>query len=87
MNVKEVWQQIAVDIGHKVRSMVNTPDTIGGDDETGYVLMFFNAKHHDGKSTIVSSAASPAELKQLLRYALSQIDQGAVIVEPPSGPH
>jgi hypothetical protein len=68
------WQQIAIEIGHGVFSTINTPSTVGGDDETGYVLMFFNAKNHDGKSTLVSSVTNRADLKKLLKRALREID-------------
>jgi hypothetical protein len=47
--IMEKWQQIAIEIGDSVFRTVNTAETVGSDDETGYVLMFFNTKHHQGK--------------------------------------
>jgi hypothetical protein len=68
------WQQIAIEIGHQVRAIVNGSNTIGTEDETGYVLMFFNAQNHEGRSTIVSSCTDVSDLKKLFNYALSKID-------------
>jgi hypothetical protein len=72
--VQASWQQLAVEIGHQVRAIVNTPHTIGTEDETGYVLMFFNAQNHEGRSTVVSSCTDVSELRKLLAYASSHID-------------
>ena len=81
--IMEKWKLLAVEIGHSIFRAVNTPETVGGDDETGYVLMFFNAKNHHGKSTLISSAASRADLKKLLKFALREIDgPKATIIEP-----
>ncbi len=83
MSANEQWQQMAVEIGHCIRSLVNTPSMIGTDDETGYVLMFFNVAHHEGKSTLVSSATDLKELKLLLETALRGLDSPkARIIEP-----
>jgi hypothetical protein len=45
--VHERWQQIAIHIGEQIRSSINTPEMIGTEDETGYVLMFFNARRNE----------------------------------------
>jgi hypothetical protein len=83
--INAMWQQVAVQIGHQVRSAVNAPQMIGTKDETGYVLMFFNADHHEGKSTLVSSETDKAQLRKLLKFALGQLDGlKATIVEPGS---
>lgn len=82
--INERWQQVAIEIGNGVYSSVNTKEMVGTDDETGYVLMFFNVKNHNGKSTLVSSAATRAELKKLLKNALREIDGPKIkIVEQP----
>lgn len=81
--INEQWQQIALEIGEGVYRTVNTPSTIGGDDETGYILMFFNAKHHDGQSTLVSSNVDRKQLKKLLKHALGSLDGPKTrIIEP-----
>jgi hypothetical protein len=80
-----MWQQVAIQIGHQVRCAVNTPQMIGTKDETGYVLMFSNADHHDGKSTLLSSETDKAKLRKLLKFALDQLDgPRPTIVEPGS---
>jgi hypothetical protein len=62
--VHEAWKQIAYHIGEEVRAKVNTPEMLGTDDETGYVLMFFNTRNHQGKSTLVSSETDRVQLKR-----------------------
>jgi hypothetical protein len=86
MNVHEQWQETAIEIGHRVRSMVNTPEMIDTDDETGYVLMFFSARNHNGKSTLVSSTTDVATLRKLLKTALQGLNK-ATIVEPSHKEH
>ena len=82
--IEEMWEQVAVHIGEQVRAVVNTPETIGSDHETGYVLMFFNMKHHNGKATVISSAPTKADLKKILKYTLRHIDgPKGKIIEPP----
>jgi hypothetical protein len=77
------WQQVSIEIGHQIRCMVNTPAMIGGKDETGYVLMFFNVKNHNGKSTLVSSATDKNELRKLLQCALDNLNSPkAQLIEP-----
>jgi hypothetical protein len=81
--IMEKWQQLAIVIGDSVFRTVNIPETVGSDDETGYVLMFFNTKNHQGKSTLISSAVNRADLKKLLKFALREIDgPKTTIVEP-----
>jgi hypothetical protein len=83
--IHERWEQIAIEIGDSVRNLVNTRDMIGTNDETGYVLMFFNTKNHAGKSTLVSSITDRTQLKKLLKTALRGLDSPkAKIVEPPT---
>jgi hypothetical protein len=82
-----MWQQLAVQIGHEVRCRVNSPETIGTKDETGYVLMFFNADHHHGKSTLVSSETDRVQLKRLLKYALRHLDGPKTSVVEPGSQH
>jgi len=72
--IEEKWQQIAIEIGDSVFRLVNTAETVGGEDETGYVLLFFNTQGHEGKSTLVSSATNRADVKKLLKGALREID-------------
>jgi hypothetical protein len=53
------------------------------DDETGYLLMFFNAKNHNGKSTMITSETDVHKIKALLKVALKEVDgPKAKIVEP-----
>jgi hypothetical protein len=83
--INTMWQQLATQIAHQVQCAVNTPQMFGTKDETGYVLMFFNADHHEGKSTLVSSETDKAQLKKLLKFALEQLDgPKATIIEPGS---
>jgi hypothetical protein len=42
--IMEKWQQLAIVIGDSVFRTVNIPETVGSDDETGYVLMFLIPK-------------------------------------------
>ena len=81
--VELMWQQVAIQIGHNIRSTVNTPEMIGTDDETGYILMFFNVASHDGKSTLISSETDLKQLKKLLKTALRKLNR-AVTIEPPT---
>lgn len=84
----EKWKQIAVEIGHRVQGAVNTAATFGTRDETGYILMFFNAQTHSDKSTLVSSCTDKEELKRLLEAAISGLDDGSkVTVSGPSTQH
>jgi len=71
----ERWKQIAVEIGHSILNMVNSPEDIGTKNETGYALMFFNAQNHRGKSTFVSSETNPDALKQLLKTVLENLEK------------
>ena len=73
-HVQERWQQLAIDIGETVYRLVNIPSFVGTDDETGYVLMFFNVKNHDGKSTLISSTVDKAELTKLLERAICELN-------------
>ena len=57
----EKWQQLAIELGNSIYEQVNLPYMVGTDDETGYILMFFNVKNHNGKSTLISSAADDKE--------------------------
>lgn len=82
-HIDEKWQQIAIELGDSIYHRVNAPEYVGGDDETGYILMFFNEKNHKGKSTMVSSTVNRAGLKKLLKTALREIDGPRTrIVEP-----
>ena len=84
--ISEKWKQLAIEIGQQIRATVNTAEMIGTSNETGYVLMFFNAQGHKGKSTLVSSCTDKSELKKLLEFALRSIDgPKSSIVEPTSG--
>jgi hypothetical protein len=85
MSTDEMWKQLAHHIGEEVHNTVNTPAMMGTDDETGYVLMFFNARNHQGKSTLISSETNRVQLKRLLKHALQQLDgPKASIIEPGS---
>ena len=77
------WQQIALELGNSVHRAVNTADMIGTDNETGYALLFFNAKNHNGKATLISSASNPGEIEKILKYTLRHINERK-IVSPPS---
>jgi hypothetical protein len=81
----EQWQQVAIEIGDCVYRTVNTAETVGTDDETGYILMFFNAKKHEGKSTLVSSSIDRATIKKLLKMALRQLAGRYVKIVGPAG--
>jgi hypothetical protein len=70
----EKWRQLAVHIGDNVHSMVNLPEYVGTKDETGYVLIFFNAMDPGGKSTLVSSCIDRPRLKKLLKAALTNLN-------------
>lgn len=78
-----MWQQYAIDIGEHVYGSVNTKDTIGTEHETGYLLMFFWATRHEGKSTLVSSMTDKKQVRQLLEAALNRLDDTGTIIEPP----
>ena len=72
-------------VGDQVRSAVNTPAQIGTEDETGYILMFFNRERHEGKSTFISSETDRTSLKRLLQFAIDALDgPKASIIEPPT---
>lgn len=73
------WQTIAIWILDAVRSMLNAPDMIGGPEETGVVILFFNQNRHGGKSTMVSTATDVDDLRRLLGTALSDLDKARVI--------
>lgn len=73
-SIDEQWQMVSLQIGDNVYRTVNTPEMVGGDDETGYILMFFNTKNHQGKSTLVSSSVDRAGLKKLLEGAIRELD-------------
>ena len=81
------WQQIAIELGDKIYRTVNTPEYVGTDDETGYLLMFFNQKNHKGQSTIISTA-DRAATKKLLKKAMREIDgPKTTTVYPPKYPN
>jgi hypothetical protein len=84
---QEQWKQIAIEIGHEVHSLVNLPNTIGTDDETGYILMFFNARNHNGKSTMISSTTDKVGLKKLLLRAMRELDGPKSSVVFPGSEH
>ena len=76
----EKWQQLAIELGNSIYRKVNLPYMVGTDDETGYILMFFNVKNHNGKSTLISSAADDKEgLRKLLKTALRNLDSGKIV--------
>ena len=78
-----MWQQFAKHIADSVYASVNTKQMVGTDDETGYLLMFFNAKHHNGKSTMITSETDRHKLKTLLKVALKELDgPKARLIEP-----
>lgn len=82
-SINEQWYGVALEIGDSVYRTVNTPEMVGGDDETGYILMFFNKKKHQGKSTLVSSSVDRAGLKKLLKGAIRELDGPRTrIIEP-----
>jgi hypothetical protein len=83
----EMWKQLAHHIGEEVRNAVNTPEMIGTDDETGYVLMFFNTRNHQGRSTLISSEMDRVQLKRLLKYALQHLDGPKVSIIEPGSEH
>ena len=70
----ELWQEVAIGLGNQIYQSVNTADMVGTDDETGYILMFFNTRNHGGKTTLVSSTTNRVELKKLLKTALRELD-------------
>ena len=78
-HVAEQWQSLAIAIGDSVFKVVNSSATVGTDDETGYILMFFNKVRHNGRSTIVSSATDKADIKKLLKEELRTIDRAAIV--------
>jgi hypothetical protein len=81
--INEMWLQVARQIADNVYATVNTKEMVGTNDETGYLLMFFNAKHHDGKATVVTSETDVAKLKKLLINTLNEIDgPRAFVIEP-----
>ena len=81
--VEEIWQQLAIELGNSIYRQVNTQEMVGTDDETGYVLMFFNTKNHKGRSTMISSTTNRADVKKLLKTALQNLDgPKSKIVEP-----
>lgn len=84
MSVMEKWQQIAIELGNGIYRSVNTPDMVGTDEETGYVLMFFNVKNHAGKSTLVSTNTDKLQLKRLLKNALRELDGKKTKIVPPA---
>jgi hypothetical protein len=71
-DVNAMWQQVVRQIADSVYATVNTEETVGTNYETGYVLMFFNAKNHDGKSTLVTSETDINKLKKLFKAALKE---------------
>ena len=76
------WKQVALEIGNDVFQRVNTSETVGTDDETGYLLMFFNQKDHGGYSTMLSTA-NRAATKKLLKTVIRELDgPKSTIVEP-----
>jgi hypothetical protein len=74
MTIREQWMDMALAVGDGVYRAVNTPDMHGTEDETGYILMFFNVEDHRGKSTFISSTTNKAELKKLLKNAIRELD-------------
>jgi hypothetical protein len=73
------WQQLATTIGEGVRRLLNTPAMIGTKDETGYLLMIFNADHHEGRSTVVCTETDPDKLRKLLQTVLDNMDKAKFI--------
>jgi hypothetical protein len=75
------WKQIAIHLLHEIAAKVNTPATVGTDDETGVILMFCNAKHHDGKATVISTLTDRDAIKKILKHTLREFRR-AELVEP-----
>lgn len=83
---KAAWRDYAMIIGDGVYASVNTEETLGTDKETGYILMFFNVKNHNGRSTLLGHPDIPlSELKQLLRAALNGVDKAKHIKRTEKG--
>jgi hypothetical protein len=75
------WQQVAIQLLHEVAAKVNTPAMMGTDDETGVILMFCNARHSEGKATVISTLTDRDELKKILKHTLREFRR-AEVVEP-----
>jgi len=81
--IQEKWRQIVTQLGENIYGSLNTPEMIGTNLETGYLLMFFNATNHNGKATVISSETDRTRLKTLLECAIKEVNgPKATIVEP-----
>lgn len=78
------WEHIAHALLQQVYGAVNLPEFIGTGDETGCLILFFNADHHEGKSTLVSTENDRSGIEKLLRGALHAIKRGkgVKVIEP-----
>lgn len=77
---KAKWQNYAMKVGDEVYAAVNREEWQGTDKETGYILLFFNVKKHNGRTTMLAYPEIPLpELKQLLRTALDSVADVEVI--------
>jgi hypothetical protein len=75
----ERWKHLAIALGDDIYQAVNTKEYVGTEDETGYLLMFFNKKNHNGKATMVSSHTDRSGLKKLLKEALRNLDRATIV--------
>jgi len=75
------WKQLAIHLLHEVAGKVNTPAMAGTDDETGVILMFCNARHHEGKATVISTLTDTDAIKKILKHTLREFRR-AQVVEP-----
>jgi hypothetical protein len=78
--LKEQWKSVAIEIHNRVVNLVNMPEHMGTEDETGVVLMFFNARNHQGQSTMVTSDIKDrASIKLILKNALRRVASAEAI--------
>ncbi len=81
--ISEEWKMYAIEIGNRIYMTVNSPDMIGTDAETGYAVIFFNTRNHNGRSTLVSSMTDSDQLRKILTATLEKLDGPlASIIEP-----
>lgn len=79
--VIEKWKSLAIQFVHELYCRVNTPEMVGTDNETACLVMFCNAKHHDGKSTFVSEGIlDRAEIRKILRGTLRELKHAEMVV-------
>jgi hypothetical protein len=75
------WKHLAVHLLHEVAAKVNSSSTIGTDHKTGVILMFCNARNHQGKATVISTLTDKDAIKKILKHTLREFRR-AELVEP-----